>query len=334
MNYTIEPLDVQVEWEKFFLQYGPDALFQSWEWSESLENSGANVERFGIWKETKLVGIFHIVNVHAKRGSFLHVRHGPIFAEYSDDLWQEFTKFMIGHARHEHVFFFRISPLIDQQQEGMFRKLGYTPAAIHAMDAELCWVLSLDKTEESLLAEMRKTTRYEIRRAEKMGITVTASKDQKDLHFFFDLYDETAKRQGFVPHRGISEEFEIFSKRDEALLYCALFENKVIATAIVLFVGNQGIYHHGASITSSPPGSYAIQWQAIQEAKKRGMTQYNFWGIAPDDSQNHPWKGITLFKKGFGGELRQYLHAQDYPVSPLYILPKAIETVRRMRKGY
>ena len=40
-------------------------------------------------------------------------------------------------------------------------------------------------------------------------------------------------------------------------------------------------YNYGAStdIGRNEPGAYAIQWQAIIEAKKRGMTRYNFWGV-------------------------------------------------------
>jgi lipid II:glycine glycyltransferase (peptidoglycan interpeptide bridge formation enzyme) len=64
------------------------------------------------------------------------------------------------------------------------------------------------------------------------------------------------------------------------------------------------------------------------------MARYNFWGIAPEGKKNHPWNGLTGFKKGFGGEAHEYLHAQDLPCSPLYILPKTIETIRRIKKGY
>jgi lipid II:glycine glycyltransferase (peptidoglycan interpeptide bridge formation enzyme) len=77
-----------------------------------------------------------------------------------------------------------------------------------------------------------------------------------------------------------------------------------------------------------------LQWAASRDAKKRGMQVYNFWGIAPENNPNHPWRGITLFKKGFGGRNIEYIHAQDLAVSPLYIIPRTIEMVRRVVKGY
>jgi len=212
--------------------------------------------------------------------------------------------------------------------------MGFRPAPIHAMDAEHCWVLAIDKSEDELLAGMRKTTRYEIRHAMKMGVTVTTSNNPEDLKHFFTLYKETSARHGFVGHKGIREEFEEFAASGSELLFLGSFEGRVIASALVMFYNNQAIYHHGASINTKVPASYLIQGEAMKEAKKRGIKVYNFWGIAPENSQNHPWSGITLFKKGFGGHEVQYIHAEDYPVSPLYIVPKAIEFVRKKMKGY
>ncbi|MCX6792250.1 MAG: peptidoglycan bridge formation glycyltransferase FemA/FemB family protein [Candidatus Gottesmanbacteria bacterium] len=232
-------------------------------------------------------------------------------------------------AKREHAWFIRMSPLLEITPENtkLFKDIGLQNAPIHAMDAELCWVLDLDKSEEELLVGMRKTTRYEIRRAQKLGVAIhTGAKD------FFALYTQTSRRQGFVPHSGIREELDVFGS--DAVVYNAVYEGKTIASAIILFWGDQAIYHHGASILSKIPASYLIQWEAIREAKKRGQKLYNFWGIAPEDKASHPWRGITLFKTGFGGRTMEFMHAQDYPVSPLYVIPKTIELIRKQLKGY
>ena len=213
----------------------------------------------------------------------------------------------------------------------MFAGLGLRPAPIHAMDAEYTWVLRLDDSEEVLLANMRKTTRYLVRQAEKLGVKVVASQKIAD---FLELYEQTAERQHFVPHRGIAAEFTEFVKRGAAELLVATHAGKRIAAAVILYFGQEAIYHHGASIASKIPASYLLQWYAIKEAKKRGLTWYNFWGIAPEDKPNHPWQGITLFKKGFGGELRSFIHAHDLPVSPFYRIAATVETVRKRLKHY
>lgn len=336
MGYQILPISSSQQWENFLGKHAPNALFQSWDWGEVQNALGEKVWRFALQSNAQIVGILQITKVVAKRGTFLHVRHGPVLTQYSPAALTIVTSFVREMAQKEHAWFVRISPQMEASRQNLeqFRRLGYMLSPIHAMDAEHCWVLDVGPSEEELLAHMRKTTRYEIRRAQKLGVEVVASTNPKDLDTFLQLYDETAKRQGFVPHRGIREEFMVFQKAGKALLLLGLHQKSVLAGAMILFYGNSGIYHHGASLPTPIPASYLVQWEAIAETKKRGLSVYNFWGIAPENTPRHPWWGLTLFKKGFGGREIISMHAQDLPVSPLYMIPRAIETVRRWAKGY
>lgn len=309
----------QMAWDAFVLTYAPQALFQSWSWGEVEKKLGHTVWRWAWYEDGKLVGVAQIKKVTARRGAFLHVRHGPIGKVEMQDI--------ITLAKSEGVWFIRISPQITD--DGSYKKLGFVPAPIHAMDAEVCWVLDLGKSEEELLSGMRKTTRYEIRRAQKLGVQMNKTKNLND---FTALYLETSGRHGFVGHSGIKEEVDVFG--DHALVLNGVYEAKTMASAIILFWGDEAIYHHGASIPSKVPCSYLVQWEAIREAKKRGKKLYNFWGIAPDDSPKHPWRGHTLFKTGFGGREVRFIHAMDLPVSPLYVIPKTVEALRKKLKGY
>ena len=314
-------------WDGFINKNSPMALFQSWAWGEVEHKLGRTIWRWGWFKKDTLVGIAQIIKVPARRGTFLHVRHGPIVANQRQETWKKVLEDLKQLAKQEKAWFIRISPQILLEKELLFRKKGFVSAPIHAMDAELCWVLDLDKNEEELLAGMRKTTRYEIKRAQKMGVTIEKSTDIKK---FFDLYNATANRHNFVQHTGIREEYDTL----ETDLFIAKYQNTVVAAAIIVYFGDEAIYHHGASIPNKVGASYLLQWEVILEAKKRGKKLYNFWGIAPDNKPNHPWRGITLFKTGFGGRQMAFLHAQDLPVSPFYIIPKTIETIRKRLKGY
>jgi len=336
MNFTITSMTSAKNWDDFVLQYAPSALFQSWLWGEVQVKMSQKFWRFGLYDDKKLVGVFAILKVSARRGTFFHVRHGPVFSSQRREYWEEFLRFVKDLAKKENAWFVRISPLIDDSNENhlLLKSFGMQPAAIHAMDAELCWVLDIQRLKEELLVGMRKTTRYEVRQAEKLGVKVIHSTDAKDLASFFLLYQVTSTRQGFVPHQGIGEEFEIYALQKKALLLLGQYEGKILAGAVILFYGNQAFYHHGASLVTKIPVSYLVQWEAIQEAQKRGMKVYNFWGIAPEDKPNHPWRGITLFKKGFGGREIKYIHAHDLPISPWYPFSRSVETIRRIRKGY
>jgi len=324
---TVKEITSSSAWNAFWEAHASNALFQSWLWGEVLKARGEKIWRFGFFEGSILVGVALVHLVPAKRGKFLHVRHGPILTQNN---WEEVLQHLQKIATDEGAWFVRISPLVRELSSG----LGLVPSPIHAMDGELCWVLDLNRSEDEILAGMRKTTRYEIRRAQKMGVEIAASKNENDLNHFIELYQKTAKRHGFVPHKAIEEEFRIFSRAGKALLYVGTYQGELLAGAIILFLGNQAIYHHSASLPTPIPVNYLIQWEAIKEAKNRGMKVYNFWGIAPFDNPRHPWRGLTLFKKGFGGREISYIHSQDLPVSPLYVIPRTIESFRRFVKGY
>lgn len=336
MSLRIAIVESTSTWEWFVLRYSPQALFQSWMWGEVQKRANMPIYRFGFYSGEKLVGVAQAMLVKAKRGTFLHVRHGPVLEKGDHKTWKSVVSLLTAEAKKYDCLFVRISPLLPDTEDtaALFSSLKTKPAAIHRMDGEYCWVLDLDKPEDELLTGMRKTIRYEIRKGIKDGVEVFSTTNSANLTDFFDLYSATSTRQGFVPHTGIREEFEVFAKAKQAMLYVGKFEKKTTAAAIILYYGHQAIYHHGASVQTSVPVSPLVQWEAILDAKKRGMKVYNFWGIAPENSPKHPWRGITLFKKGFGGRELRYSHAQDIPISPLYIIPRAIETVRRLMRGY
>ncbi len=336
MTYSVAAVDDESQWEWFVLQTSPNALFQSWLWGDVQKRMGANVSRYGIFEGKVLCGVFQTVDVRARRGAFLHVRHGPVLAAPTEALWRATFNFLRQEANKRNMWFIRMNPVLADAPDlrHMFAAEGLRPAAIHRMDGEQCWILDLSQSEEEILSGMRKTTRYEVRSAAKEGVEVFSTTNPIHLKEFFALYKETSTRHGFVPHNGIREEFEVFTKKNQAVLYLGKVGGKTRSAAIILYYGYQAIYHHGASVPSKEPVSYAVQWEAIREAKKRGMKVYNFWGIAPENSAKHPWRGITLFKKGFGGREINYIHAHDLPISPLYILPRTVELVRRMSRGY
>jgi len=333
---TVKIITDKAQWENIIDSISPTALFQRFDWGEVQRMCGQTVYRFGYYDKNIQIGVAQAVVIRAKRGNFLHIRHGPIMRTWNTKSFEAVLSHLKDIAKANSCVCVRISPCIEQhnKQEVLFQKLGGLPAAIHAMDAEHSWVLDIRPSEEELLASMRKTTRYEIRHAQKMGVRIEKTIDQKSLSIFSSLYDATAKRHGFIEHQNIQEEFTVFSKANKALLIHGIVDKRVIASAIILFIGFEAIYHHGASESSSIPASYLVQWEAIREAKLRGMIQYNFWGIAPTDTVHHPWHGLTHFKKGFGGTIRSYMHAYDFPTSFQYRVFRAIEWLRKHYKGY
>ena len=206
------------------------------------------------------------------------------------------------------------------------------------MIAEHTWMLPLDQDEVEMLKSMNQNHRNLIRRAQRDGIKVVSSEAILDVKILHKLLEETAKRHKFVPFslNYLENEFKIMQNRGEAKLYFAYHEEDLLGAAMIFFHGNSAVYRHGASseVKAKMPSSYAIQWEAIQEAKRRGLKFYNFWGIAPEGNKKHPFYGITHFKKGFGGFKLDLVPAHDLPVNSKYWLNYIIEIIRKFKRGF
>ncbi|MCL5010535.1 MAG: peptidoglycan bridge formation glycyltransferase FemA/FemB family protein [Patescibacteria group bacterium] len=328
------------EWESFLVRDELEIypLFQSWNWGEVQKKLGFRIFRVGFYEKEVLVGVCQIIDIKAKRGHYLHLRHGPVFINFKNSYLKDLLLFIKEAPWAKNIDFLRMSPLVRKENidADYLHKMGFRSAPIHNQDAEICWVLNLDSSEHDLFKGFRKTHRYLIKKAQELGVEIVKTARAEDLELFFPLYKDLSARKGFVPHRGIREEFEVFVKDNEILLFLAKYQGKIIASALILLVADTAIYHHGASSLEfrNIPASYLLQWEAILEAKKRGKRLYNFWGIAPTSSRNHPWQGLTLFKTGFGGERREFLHAQDLPLSVNYWKTYLIESLSKKIKGY
>lgn len=336
----IEEILNKTVWEEFIQTCSPQSLFQSWNWGEIIKTQKNNQKgngfwRFGFYDGKKLVGIAQVEKIVAKRGTYLHVRHGPILKQWSDEYFGFILRYLVTLGRENKAWFIRLSPLIlnNTENRSLFNRHGCRDSPIHAMDGELCWVLDLN-ADEVMLANMRKTTRYLIRQAQKLNVKIVKSRDKKELAQFLSLYHRTANRHQFIEHKGIEDEYSTLLADNQVLMFLGYYQEKLLAAALIVFYNNQAIYHHSASIDQKIPVNYLLQWEAILEAKRRGKSLYNFWGIAPENKPNHPWKGLSLFKKGFGGRSVEYLHAKDLPLSPKYYATYIIELIRKIRKGY
>ena len=336
---TKKQVDNKKVWEDF-MSLHPEANFlQSWYWGEFHESLKNDIQRTGFYNENKLVGVMLSAVENAKRARYLTVPGGPIIDWTTSDVVNCFAEEVKKIAKVHNCVFVRVRPQLESSEfsKSLFKQHGFINAPMH-LHAELTSQLDITKDEQTLLSKMRKTTRYEIKKAISMKIKITTTNDPSEIEKFYDLQIETAKRQNFVPfsYEFLYEQFKVFAQNNKALLYSAEFENKLLAQAFIIFYGNEAVYHYGASTDEGRkyPGTYLIQWEAILEAKKRGMSRYNFWGVSPINNPKHRFYGLSLFKRGFGGKDVEYLHAQDLVINyPKYLINFAVETIRKKMRN-
>lgn len=323
------------EWEGFIQTHQEVNFLQSWYWGEFQQALGKHVEYMGFYEGDVLKGTALMVVESAKRAKYMTVAGGPLLDWSNSQLVKLCFEELKNVAKKHNVIFVRVRPQLIENEISLaiFRKHGFVSAPMH-LSADLTSQLDITKTEDELLAKMRKTTRYELKKAQKLGITIQTSFNVDDIDGFYDRQIQTAKRQGFVPFslKFLKEQFRAFSANNSALLYQAYYEKKLLAEAFIIFYGPEATYHYGASTEDGRkfPGAYLLQWEAILEAKRRGQKRYNFWGVVKPDQTKHRFYGVSIFKRGFGGDDVAYVHAQDLVIAPLrYTINYFFEHLRK-----
>jgi len=341
------------EWEGFLLGCTTKTFLQSWNWGEFNMQMGSKIWRFGAYDEKKLLAIVLVYKISAKRGTFLSIPHGPIIIEDlpikdKKEIFELILLQLSSIAQKEKASFIRVSSLLldNEENQNLFLDLGFITAPMHASAYEATWKLDIYPPEEDLLANMRKTTRYLIKKvSENSDISIEKLSDIKNIEIYQKLNKEVSKRQGFVPFSDdfLKNEFTIFNKDSEVIFMFGKYsprgeagKEEIVAGAIIVFWSGIAFYHQAASLSKFANFSipYLLQWEAIKEAKKRGCKVYDFWGFTdPEKFPKHPWAGPTLFKMGFGGHKEEYVKTQDFIISNKYWLNYIIEKLRKFKRG-
>jgi lipid II:glycine glycyltransferase (peptidoglycan interpeptide bridge formation enzyme) len=331
-------------WEDFLLDCEEKTFLSSWNWGEFNKMMKNKIWRLGIFEGNSLISVTLAIKTVAKRGTFLLVPHGPNIKIQNPKSKIQILELLLDElkklAKEERADFIRISPIWEGSKENaeIFKKLGFKKAPIH-VHPEASWKLDIKPSEEELLMNMRKTTRYLIKQAKKnQDIEIFQSQKIEDIEIFDKLYQAVVKTQHFVPFslEYLKNEFLAFNSDNQISLFFGKYKGEIIASAFVLFWSNIGFYHHAALLPKyhKIPIAYLLQWEAIKEAKKRGCNLYDFWGyVNPKENPKHPWAGPTLFKMGFGGKPYQYVKTQDFPLSKKYWLTYLVEKLRKTKRG-
>ncbi len=181
--------------------------------------------------------------------------------------------------------------------------------------------MDLRKDTDMLFESMKPKTRYNINLSKRKGVNVR-SLGIESLEIWYDLYRQTAARNNFFLHDihyfriVLSARANDTSSPADVYLLVAEVEDKPLAAMFLVISANRGTYLYGASASENRNymATYALQWRAMEMAKERGCTEYDFFGTAPNPDPSHPMYGLYRFKKGFGGEMYHRMGCWDYPL--------------------
>jgi lipid II:glycine glycyltransferase (peptidoglycan interpeptide bridge formation enzyme) len=322
------PIVSLTEWNQY-LQKHPDAhLLQTGEWGELKSDFG--------WKPLRMVNGETGVQILFRKlplGFTIGYIPKPAISDQllavGSELWREVDSV----CRQHRAVFLKIEPdlwssllpatSVLSEVEGWHLTLRTSP---HNIQPPRTLIVDITGSEEEILTHMKQKTRYNIRLAEKKGVTVRAWDDLESFHRMMLL---TGGRDGFGVHslEYYRRAYDLLHPKQMGELLLAEFEGKSLAALFVARNGTRAYYLYGASTEEerNRMPTYLLQWEAMQWSKRHGCEQYDLWGVPDEDEatleanfeKRHDglW-GVYRFKRGFGGALKRAVQALDRVYNP------------------
>jgi lipid II:glycine glycyltransferase (peptidoglycan interpeptide bridge formation enzyme) len=349
LKTTVKDAEDKAKWDEFITSHKSANFLQSWDFYEFHKSRGEEiVRRIVLDSDNKIIAAYAGEVEHAKRGRHLAVAGGPILDWSDETIVKTVFDDMKEQATKLDCVFVRVRPQCENSlmNERIFRNYGFKKAPMY-LSVEFAGVLDLRKSEEEIMVGMRQRLRRALRKAAKNGIIVEKSTDPKDIHTFYEIQLQTAKRHDFYAFSEdfLTKQFAAFAPNGEAVLYTAKItdekkkelgaegESNILAQNFMIFYGNEASYHYGVSseLGTKLSGAPLLHMEAMRDARKRGIERYNFWGIVDENDTKHRFYGVSVFKRGFGVDEFRYLPAQDLILKPFkyYTKTYVIETIRR-----
>lgn len=200
--------------------------------------------------------------------------------------------------------------------------------------------LDLSAGLDAVFAGFKPKWRYNVRVAEKKGVTARLAEPQ-EIDTFYDILLETARRDHFLV-RGREYFHAMMDElgRDGLIsLFLTEYEGKAIAGALLYVMGQQAWYTYGASSNEhrNVMPNHLMQWAMMQHAAERGCRIYDFRGVSCNEeaAEGDHLQGLNRFKAGFGAQFIRYIGEFDLPLrQPLYfgwtrLAPAALRLLKR-----
>jgi peptidoglycan pentaglycine glycine transferase (the first glycine) len=298
------------EWNQYLQSQPNTHLLQTAEWGELKAAFG--------WKPIRII--------YEKSGVQILFRKLPLGftvgyipkAGFAPSLWPEID----AVCKQNHAIFLKLEPDA-WEGDNLSQITNYSLLITSPQNIQppRTIIVDIKGSEEEILSRMKQKTRYNIRLAEKKGVSVRAWNDVESFHKMMLL---TGERDGFGVHslEYYRRAYDLLHPKQMGELLLAEYQGKPLAALFVARNGNRAYYLYGASTDEerNRMPTYLLQWEAMKWAKACGCEEYDLWGVPDEDAatletnfeKRHDglW-GVYRFKRGFGGQLKRAEQAKD-----------------------
>lgn len=338
-----ERIDRSDQWNDLIESHGGHPL-QLWGWGELKGAYGWKVERYAFYTEDpvnqQLIGMAQILyrKLPWPLRSLAYVPRGPVVVEeaFRAQVFDGVQKAARG-SRFKPIAVtvephLEVEATLDTEE---FTNLaaadvGLNPGWRRAPEQILIpstLLISLEPSEDDLLASLRGKTRQSVRRALKYEVELDVCDDGCVVDEVLAVYRETAQRAGFALHSDDYYRTLANEMGANAPIVYARHEGELIG--FLWFAASNGVafelYGGSNNAARKLRTNYALKWHAMKAMKARGVADYDVNGLLNDS--------ISEFKRGFAKHENLLMGSWDFPLSRLYpVWAKLLPAVRNLRR--
>lgn len=315
ITYRIEKCDGKVQWDEFVLEHAGHPM-QLWGWGDTRATLGWRVDRIFIVEDDKQIGAVQLLIRKLARPFNLcvYIPRGPVVVSNEQAVYEQ----LISYIK---ATYHGVALIVEPGSEIEPAGTGWRESDVHALTSRTI-VLSLDKADGVMLAEMDKETREHLRVAGTAALSVKKLGNPEDISACYELYKADTEASGGKPQK---EKYfhDLNDKLGDFSVLFGAFENDVLVSYIWLGVSEYTaveLYRGTSARGRELDAEYGLRWEIIRRTKQWGIPTYDVGGIEGDTDSRH----------GFGTNFTDF-GTFVLPLSPFYRLwAKA----SRSRKSY
>ena len=350
-----------LEWGQVKAKYGWSPVYLVWDNEGKIkEENGNDLSSFDFPVQAACLVLKRTVSIgRIFRASVLYAPKGPLMDWENESLRTRVLNDLQDFAKKQGAIFLKLDPdvllatgepnsaeeIVNNDGQAVASELKrrgwkYSDDQIQFRNTV---IVDLSASEEEMLARMKQKTRYNVRLAEKKGVTIrVGTKD--DLPMLYKMYAETSVRDGFVIrdegyYQTVWQTF-MSSNGPTCEPLIAEVNGEAVAAIFVFYFASRAYYVYGMSknIHREKMPTYLLQWEAMKRAKNHGCQMYDLWGAPESFDESDSMWGVYRFKEGLGGQVVRTLGAWDFAPNTLWyklyseIIPRVLDVMRSRGK--
>lgn len=319
---------VAQQWDSLVQSNPASGFMQSTHWAQFKRQMGLTPCHLALFDGEELLGggIFYAAP-NTKGAGFLVAPDGPVLPWNDDELSARGMKLMVealtAEASTTGSMAMRIAPRLGTQLPQTLHE--FTRSPLRLIENKTMF-LDLFPEPQILLEKMKPKARYNIGLARRKGVTVYEESSLSAVRKFYTVMQSVATRNKIFiePLSYFIALIETLCPRGLAKVLFAEHDGDILGALIMVIYGGRATYLYGGTTDTKRNlmGGYALQWAAIEAARKAGAKVYDFWGYDSAPSSDNNYAGFSRFKSQFCGECVELSGALD-----LYFMDRLADVV-------